>query len=96
VAPAGNLLSAVLMEAGGGPARDADLDKSEIKHGDRVVLTREEFRDALREGRTLDALNVQAGDEIVVAQKPAGGMFFRVLGAVGAIGSAVYLIRSIF
>jgi len=63
--PADMLLSDALMRAGG-PAQDANLDEVRIERGDRTVLRGENVQDALVEGRTLDQLNLRAGDEIFV------------------------------
>lgn len=97
VAPATQLLSTLLMESGGGPARNANYPKSEIRRGpEQIVLSGEEFETALKEGHSLDILNIQAGDEIHIAEKPSSSVFYKVLGAASAIGGLVYLFRQIF
>lgn len=90
------LLGDALMNPGGGPANNARFDKSQIKRGDKVVIDGPEFQAAIREGRTLDQLNLQAGDEIIVAAKPQGGTVFRIIGAIGSLGSLIFLGTQIF
>lgn len=94
-APATDLLSTVLMEKAGGISRNVNLAKSQIRRGDQVVVTGSEFQLALREGRSLDALSVQGGDEIFLAEKPSSNIFFRVLGAIGAMSSAIFVLDRI-
>ena len=65
VLPANLLLGEVVMAAGG-PSRNADLDNIRVERGDRVVLSADAIRPAVVGGRSLDQLNIQAGDEIYV------------------------------
>ena len=94
-APANLLLGDAIMQIAGGPANNARFEKSQIKRGDKVVVDGPEFQLAIREGRTLDQLNLQAGDEITVAAKASGGTVLRVLGVVGSLSSLVYLFTRI-
>lgn len=93
--PANKLLSLVLQTEGGGVATNYRDDKSQILRNGVVVIDGPEFKDALYRGRTLDQLNVQAGDEIRVAAKPAGGLFWRIVGAVSGLTGFVWLIIQI-
>lgn len=95
-APASDLLSTVLMERGGGPGRDSDLPKSEVRRADKVIVTGPDFQAALREGRSLDQLNVQAGDEIHIAEKPSSSTLVKALAIAGSLASVIFLVRSIF
>ena len=92
-APASTLLSQEIMTDGGGPTNVVRWNKSTIKRGDRVILDGHAFEAALRQGLTLDQLNIQAGDRIDLAAKPAGGLLLQILGAMSALGGAIYLIR---
>jgi hypothetical protein len=65
-------------------------------HGDKVVVDGPEFRDAVNTATTIDQLNLQAGDVIDVAAKPAGGTFFRIMGALSAVTSVIWLGIQIF
>lgn len=90
-APAGMLLSQVIQDDGGGPQNDAQFKKSQIRRNGRVVIDGAEFQDAIYQGRSLDQLNVQAGDDIVIAAKPASGLILRILGVVSGLGGLIYL-----
>ncbi len=97
IAPATQLLSSLLMESGGGPARNANYAKSQIRRGtDMVVVSGEEFDAALKEGRSLDALNIQAGDEVRIAEKPSGNLFYKVVGIASALGSILFVVDRFF
>lgn len=63
--PADMLVQEALMRAGG-PTQSSDLEEIEIQRADRVLWSGSELRDAMIEGRTLDQLNVRAGDQIFV------------------------------
>jgi len=93
--PANKLLTAVLQTEGGGVANNFRDDKSQILRNGVVVIDGAEFKDAIYKGRTLDQLNVQAGDEIRIAVKPAGGLFWRVVGAVTGLSGLIYLFITI-
>lgn len=95
-APATALLSETLMALGGGVANNANLKKSRIMRGEKIVIDGTEFQDAIDRGKTLDQLNLQAGDVINVAEKPTGGVFVKVLGVVSAVSSLVWLGVQIF
>ncbi|MES2124529.1 MAG: polysaccharide biosynthesis/export family protein [Gemmatimonadota bacterium] len=90
-APADLLLGDAIMQIAGGPSNNARFEKSQIKRGDKVIVDGPEFQDAIRTGRTLDQLNLQAGDEIIVAAKPSSSAILRILGAAGSVASLVYL-----
>jgi hypothetical protein len=90
-APATSLLSDVLMQSAGGVQNNMREDKSVIKRGDRVVVDGDRFKEALHRGMTLDQLNVEAGDEITVAAKPARGLFWTIVGGVSAMSTLIWL-----
>jgi len=62
------LLSDALMQAGG-IGNQTDLKRSKITRGDTQILDGDAFNKAIIDGRTLDELNLRAGDEIDVGQK---------------------------
>jgi len=95
-APADLLLSKVITDYAGGPDNKAQFSKSQIRRNGRVVVDGAEFQDAIYKARTLDQLNVQAGDEINVATKPASALILRILGAVSGLGGLAYLIFRVF
>lgn len=61
-------LGDLLMRAGG-PASNADLAGSFVRRGGAVTWATEGIRSVLSEGMTLDDIEVQSGDEIVVAEE---------------------------
>ena len=62
---ADDLIDNVLMQAGG-PDQDADLESMEITRGGRVVWAEGALEEAVIHGRTVDQLNLRAGDRIHV------------------------------
>lgn len=71
VVPSTSLLTDVIMTAGG-PGPDADLHKLTINRGQDVIWDGAPLQTALSQGRTLDQLNLEAGDEITVPQTGSG------------------------
>lgn len=57
-------LGEVMMSAGMAPT--ADLDKSTVMRGKRILLDQRETRSALKQGTTIDQLAMRSGDEIHV------------------------------
>lgn len=90
VLPADVPLSDVLMVAGG-IAPNANLDGLRIDRGTNRVIDGTELQDAMREGLTLDQLNLQAGDQVMLPER--GGGFFGNIGIIaGIVGSLSLLI----
>jgi protein involved in polysaccharide export with SLBB domain len=89
--PAEVLLGEALMIAGG-PTPASNLDELRIDRGAARLLEGDGLQEAMRNGMTLDQLNLQAGDQIVVPQRSAGG-WLGTLGLVaGVVGSLGFLI----
>ncbi len=61
-------MSDLLMLAGG-PAVDAKLDELEVSRGGRKVLAAKDSKRAIKEGRTLEQVDIQSGDEVRVPQR---------------------------
>ena len=93
-----DVLAADAFMAAGGPAGDADLSKVSVRRGATDLWPQDAFQEAMRQGLTLDQLNLRAGDEMVLdRRKRAGGMsFFTVLGALGGLASSIYFFQQIF
>jgi protein involved in polysaccharide export with SLBB domain len=66
--PTQSLVSDVLMQAGG-PTQSAKLLETRIERGKETMYGGEQLQEAIAQGRTLDALSLQAGDRIVVPEK---------------------------
>ncbi len=75
------LLSDVIMYAGG-PGGDADMRRSSIRRGSQSILSGRGFARAINAGRTLDELNLRAGDEVVIGERRDWYRSLRVVGMV--------------
>lgn len=75
--PADMLLSEALMLAGG-PAADADLPALRVERGGQPMVTAQEAQVAVQEGRTLDQLSLQAGDQIMLPEEEGSGILYSV------------------
>ncbi len=90
VVPADMLLSETLMVAGG-PAANYDLESLRIQRGSDVLMDGEALQEDLRQGRTLDQLNLQAGDQVFLPQAGVGffSNFGVMLGVVSSLTVAI-------
>jgi len=70
VVPADMLVSDALMIAGG-PSGNPNLDGLRIERGSTRLLEGRPMQDALLQGRTLDQLNLQAGDQLYLPERTA-------------------------
>ena len=92
---ASDRLSDVVMNAAGGLQGSANVQKSTIKRADREIVSEDAFTVALREGRTLDQLNMQAGDEIHVGLTTQTTTK-RIIAGISGAASLTYLLIRIF
>jgi protein involved in polysaccharide export with SLBB domain len=88
------LLSDAIMSAGG-PAANANLEKMYIERAGERIWTGEHLQQAIADGRTLDQLNLQAGDQIVVPAR-GQGMGTQMIGVITGVISAAALLVTIF
>jgi hypothetical protein len=91
--PADLLLSDAIMVAGG-PAGNAEPKRTVVRRSGTELLEGKEVQTALTAGRTLDQLNIRAGDEIVVGQKSGLNWSTALQGlgiALGLVGTIVAL-----
>ena len=65
--PSDALVSNAVMLAGG-PTPNGDLKRITIRRADSEVMDEETTQNAVRDGQTLDQLNIRAGDEVVVGE----------------------------
>lgn len=61
-------VSEMLMLAGG-PAPQAKLDELEIRRAGKLLLSRKDSKAAILEGRTLEQLGLQSGDQVMIPIK---------------------------
>jgi protein involved in polysaccharide export with SLBB domain len=69
--PSQTILADVLAAAGGASS-SAELDRIAVLRNNRPLLSRGEIDAALREGRTIDQLGLQAGDRVMVPESGEG------------------------
>jgi hypothetical protein len=95
--PADELATDAFMAAGG-PAGMADPNKAFVRRGNQEIWPAEALREAIRQGLTLDQLNLRAGDELYLDPKKQGHGFnpFTIFYTLSAVTSAIYLIARIF
>lgn len=93
--PASMPLPDVLMQFAGGPTGNTDLSRSTIRRGGEVILPGLGVETAVREAKSVDALNLQAGDELRLEQRPAGGSITRGLAIVGSLTSVAWLLSQV-
>lgn len=89
--PADMLFGEALMEAGG-PTTSAVIGDAYVDRGSRRLMEGEQLREAIRSGLTLDQLNLQAGDEIVVPGGSGGSFLINAGVIAGILGSVTGLI----
>jgi protein involved in polysaccharide export with SLBB domain len=92
VVPAEALLGDALMLAGG-PTRDADFKKMQIRRGDELITETGVLQHAITEGRTVDQLNLRAGDEITVGKR--GGIGGSLRAGLLLLTTVLVAVRSI-
>jgi len=63
--PSETMIGDAIMLAGG-PGAGADPSKSRVERAGAEIMSREAFAQALMAGKTLDQMNLQAGDELLV------------------------------
>lgn len=95
--PSETMIGDAIMTAGG-PANGVDPAKTRVERAGVEILSREAFAQALTEGRTLDQLNLQAGDEILVggARTPPTGRNWPLTVGLPALTGVVTLSYFLF
>ncbi len=97
VLPTDMVLTDALMHAGG-PGGSARVDRIRVERRGQLVWSEEALRTAMAEGRTIDQLNLQAGDEVVVPRR--GGFFgestWRVVSIMLSVPVAIFGVVQLF
>lgn len=89
--PSDMLFSEALMAAGGVSAT-GNLDKIRVERAGEVIWDREQVREAIRAGRTLDQLSIQAGDGIYVETNASRFATIRnIMGVVSSLTALFWL-----
>ncbi|MGD2071024.1 MAG: SLBB domain-containing protein [Gemmatimonadota bacterium] len=95
VFPSDLLLGDVLMRAGG-PGAQSDLEDIRVRRGDELIMEGGEMQTALDEGRSLDQLGLQAGDEITVGLEEQSSVWPQIFRYAMIISSSLFLGIRIF
>jgi protein involved in polysaccharide export with SLBB domain len=85
--PADFLATDAIMAAGG-PSGSADVSRTTILRGGVPIVSEQKVALAVQSGESLDQLNVQSGDEIIVGEKGQG--IAGVLKTMGMISGALF------
>ncbi|HEU4587691.1 MAG TPA: polysaccharide biosynthesis/export family protein [Gemmatimonadales bacterium] len=85
-------LASEAIMAGGGPSGTADIAKTSIRRNGQEVRSKEEVQAAFARGVSLDELNLQPGDEMVVGER---SNLRNNIGLIGAITGAVFAVVAI-
>ena len=85
------LVSDAIMLAGG-PSAAADVKRITIRRGAADLVRADDVRAAIAQGRTLDQLNLRAGDEIVVGERKRS----RFSSSVGVLSGLAAIAVSVF
>lgn len=84
----------------GGPGAGVDPAKTRVERSGTVILDRDAFTVALNEGKTLDQMNLRAGDEIVVGggrtSTPGRSTMGTVLPVLTSLATMTVLLVQIF
>jgi len=90
--PADQLASDAIMAAGG-PGGKADINRTTIRRGTEEIVDEKQLASAVQSGESLDQLNIQSGDEIIVGERSEGAR--GVLRTLGMISGALFGIVAI-
>ncbi len=94
--PGEAILTEVIMAAGG-PAGNANIDAIRVERGDSRVWEGDRLQQAMIEGRTLDQLNVRAGDRIFIPQGGGGlGGALRTFTLLLSIPATIFALTRFF
>jgi protein involved in polysaccharide export with SLBB domain len=94
--PADLLLSDAIMHTGG-LTGDADVSKTTVKRGGEILISKDKVAAAIRDGETLDQLNLRDGDAIVVGERKRGSnglLILSIVATLAGIATAVVIITN--
>ena len=83
------------FSAAGGLTHDANLKKMRIERDGVIVLSGQELERSVRRGRSLDALNLRAGDRVWIARRPDFTRTAQVITLLLSIPIAIYALTQI-
>ena len=84
-------VSDVIMNAGG-PSTSADINKTELRRGSTVVVSRDGIRAAIRSEYTLSDIGARPGDELFIPAKLSGSKWHNIATVAAAASSIAFTI----
>jgi len=88
-APPDRPVSDLVMLAGG-PLVTANLDQLELRRGSVVLLQLKDSKRAVKDGRTLEQLDIQSGDEVIISAKRGRPAFSSVMQLLFVFSSLLF------
>lgn len=96
IVPSSMPLPDIIMQYAMGPSANADPERGGVFRGDREVLPGAAIEEAVREARSIDALNLQSGDRIEYGSRPSQSFLGRAVAVLGGAASLTFLLVRIF
>lgn len=84
-------VSDVIMNAGG-PSPSADMNKTVLRRGSSVVVSRDGIQAAIRSEYTISDIGARPGDELYVPAKPVGTRWTKVATVAAAVSSIAFTV----
>jgi protein involved in polysaccharide export with SLBB domain len=84
------------LMAAGGPARGARVNKMRIERDGQTLHEDKALQQAIAEGRTIQEMGLQPGDQIVVPDKRSAGEIIRTVGVALSIPVTIFTAISLF
>lgn len=84
-------VSDVIMNAGG-PSTSADINKTELRRGSTVVVSRDGIQAAIRSEYTLSDIGARPGDELFIPAKLPGSKWQKIATVAAAASSIAFTI----
>jgi polysaccharide export outer membrane protein len=84
-------VSDVIMNAGG-PSTSADINKTELRRGSTVVVSRDGIQAAIRSEYTLSDIGARPGDELFIPGKLSGSKWQKIATVAAAVSSIAFTI----
>lgn len=86
---ASDMMVGEAIMAAGGPGGGVDPSETRIERAGAVIMPKESFREALVAGKTMDQLNLRAGDEFLIGgYRVSGGKGKNLFGTIWPIVTA--------
>jgi protein involved in polysaccharide export with SLBB domain len=83
-----------MLGVAGGLAGDADLGKARVLRDGNEYWPREQVRQAMASGKSLDVLGLQGGDEIQIGRRGQGfGATLAIIAGVASLATTIILIK---